>query len=60
VCIAQPVLGVLWKWLPRGRVADAVKLAVFAAVLAFIGSLARKGALPRTAPILPGEEIISD
>jgi hypothetical protein len=60
VCIAQPVLGVLWKWLPRSRAADAVKLAVFAAVLAFIGNLARKGELPRTAPILPGEEIISD
>ena len=60
VCIAQPVLGVLWKWLPRSRAADAVKLAVFIAILAFIGNLARKGELPRTAPILPGEEIISD
>jgi hypothetical protein len=37
-----------------------VKLAVFAGILAFIGNLARKGELPRTAPILPGEEIISD
>ena len=60
VCIAQPVLGVLWKWLPRSRAGDAVKLAVFAAILAFIGNLARRGELPRTAPILPGEEIISD
>ena len=60
VSIAQPVLGVLWKWLPRSRAADAAKLAVFTAILAFIGNLARKGELPRTAPILPGEEILSD
>lgn len=60
VSIAQPVLGVLWKLLPRSRIGDAVKLAVFTAILAFIGNLARKGELPRTAPILPGEEIISD
>jgi hypothetical protein len=60
VCTAQPALGVLWKWLPKTRSADAVKLAVFAGILAFVGRLARKGLLPRTAPILPGEEAISD
>jgi hypothetical protein len=60
VSIAQPVLGILWKWLPRTRTADTLKLAVFAGILAFIGRLARKGTLPRTAPILPGEEMISD
>lgn len=60
VSIAQPVLGILWKWLPRTRAADSLKLAVFAGILAFVGRLARKGILPRTAPILPGEEMISD
>lgn len=60
VCIAQPVLGVLWKTLPRTRPADAVKLAVFVGILAFVGSLARLGRLPRTRPIVPGERAVSD
>ena len=60
VCIAQPVLGVLWKTLPHTRPADAVKLAVFAGILAFVGNLARLGRLPRTRPIVPGERAVSD
>jgi hypothetical protein len=60
VCIAQPVLGVMWKLLPRTRAADAVKLAVFVGILAFVGNLARRGVLPRTRPIVPGESAISD
>ena len=60
VCLAQPVLGVLWKVLPRTRGADALKLAVFVGILAFVGNLARLGRLPRTRPIVAGESAISD
>ena len=60
VCLAQPVLGVLWKLLPRTRAADSVKLVVFVGILAFVGHLARLGRLPRTRPIVPGESAISD
>ena len=60
VCIAQPVLWLLWRALPAGRTADAVKLAVFLGILAYVGNLARLGLLPRTRPILPGEVIVSD
>ncbi len=60
VSIGQPVLWLLWRTLPTGRLADAVKLAVFLAILAYVGNLARLGLLPRTRPILPGEVIVSD
>jgi hypothetical protein len=60
VCVAQPVLWVLWKVLPEAPWADALKLAVFVAVLAWVGNLARLGLLPRTRPIVPGEVAISD
>ena len=60
VCLAQPVLWCLWKVLPQTRPADALKLAVFVAVLGWVGNLARLGLLPRTRPILPGEVIVSD
>jgi hypothetical protein len=59
-CVAQPVLGIMWKLLPPTRSADAVKLVVFAGLLAFCGVLAQRGLLPRTRPILPGELAISD
>ena len=59
-CIAQPVLGILWKLLPHTRPADALKLAVFTAIIASIGILSRRGILPRTRPIVPGEAAISD
>ena len=60
VCIAQPVLWLLWRVLPGGGASDAVKLAVFLGILLFVGNLARLGLLPRTRPILPGEVIVSD
>lgn len=60
VCIAQPVLWFLWKALPHTRTADAAKLAVFFGIVGFVGNLARRGVLPRTRPILPGEVIVSD
>ena len=59
-CIAQPVLGIMWKLLPHTRSADAVKLAVFTTILAIFGWLARDGMLPRTRQILPGEMVVSD
>ncbi|MBZ5607905.1 MAG: hypothetical protein LAP38_06600 [Acidobacteriia bacterium] len=59
-CIAQPVLGILWKTLPHSRSADALKLAVFTAIFVTIGLLAYRGILPRTRPIVPGELAISD
>lgn len=59
-CIAQPVLGILWKTLPHTRQADVWKLAVFAGIFAAMGMLAYRGTLPRTRPIVPGELAISD
>ena len=60
VAIAHPVLWLLWKVFPQGRVADAAKLAVFVAILAAVGQMARRGLLPRTRPIVPGEYAVSD
>jgi hypothetical protein len=60
VCIGQPVLWALWLILPRSRVLDGFKLAVFIGILAWVGDLARRGLLPRTRPIVPGELAISD
>jgi hypothetical protein len=55
VCIAQPVLWFLWRALPQTRSTDVFKLVVFVGILAYVGNLARRGLLPRTRPILPGE-----
>ena len=60
VAIAQPVLWLLWKVLPRTTAADVTKLVIFVGILAFIGNLARLGLLPRTRPIVPGELAVSD
>jgi hypothetical protein len=60
VCIAQPILWLLWKLLPETRSFDILKLVVFWGVLAYVGNLARRGLLPRTRPILPGEIAVSD
>ena len=60
VCIAQPILWLLWRVLPRTQASDALKLAVFIGVLVFVGNLARRGHLPRTRPIVPGELAVSD
>ena len=59
-CIAQPVLGVLWKLLPHTRAADSLKIIIFTGLLATVALLARRGILPRTRPIVPGELAISD
>jgi len=60
VSIAQPVLWLLWRVLPRTRTIDTLKLAVFVGILAWVGNLARRGLLPRTRPIVPGELAVSD
>lgn len=60
VCVAQPVLWLLWRVLPQNRPFDALKLAVFVGLLAWMGNLARRGRLPRTRPIVPGELAVSD
>ena len=58
VTTAQTVLLVLWKVLPRGEPGDLIKLIVFTGALAFMGTLAWHGVLPRTRPILPGEIMV--
>src|SRR5205085_2943019 len=55
VAIAHPILWALWKFLPHTRVADVTKLLVFAGILAVVGHMSRRGVLPRTRPIVPGE-----
>jgi hypothetical protein len=60
VCLAQPLLWFLWKTLPETRAFDLAKLAIFWGTLAYVGNLARRGLLPRTRPILPGEVAVSD
>jgi hypothetical protein len=60
VCVAQPMLWLLWKVVPQTQVGDALKLVLFAVTLTFMGNLARLGLLPRTRPIVPGELAVSD
>jgi len=60
VCAAEPVLGLLWKTLPRSHSADIAKLAAFTAILAIAGLLSHAGKLPRTRPIIAGEWAVSD
>jgi hypothetical protein len=60
VCWAQPILWITWKLLPQTRPADALKLAVFVGILSYVGVLAKRGRLPRTRPIVPGELAVSD
>ena len=60
VTIAHPILWLLWKALPHARVADAIKLLVFVGILVAVGQMSRRGLLPRTRPIVPGELAVSD
>jgi hypothetical protein len=60
VAVAQPVLWFSSMLLPVSRTADALKLAIFVGVLAVMGTLAYRGRLPRTRPIVPGEIAVSD
>jgi hypothetical protein len=60
VAVAQPILWIMWKVLPATRLADGLKLAVFIGILIAVGQMARRGLLPRTRPIVPGELAVSD
>jgi hypothetical protein len=50
----------MWRALPQSRTLDVLKLVVFLGILAYVGNLARRGLMPRTRPILPGETVVSD
>ena len=60
VTAAQTLLLALWKTLPHSQSGTAAKLVVFVATLLFMGSLAYRGRLYRTRPIIPGELMVSD
>jgi hypothetical protein len=60
VTLAQTLLMILWKILPRGHVADVVKLVAYVAALIAVGFCATLGLLPRTRPIVPGELMVAD
>ena len=60
VACAQPILWVLWQILPASRLSDGIKLVAFIGILVVVGNMARRGRLPRTRPIVPGEWAISD
>ena len=60
VTVAQTVLLILWKALPETRQGSLIKLTAFVLALAAMGTLASRGLLPRTRPIVPGEWMISD
>jgi hypothetical protein len=60
VTLAQTLLMILWKLLPRTHTADLIKLAVYVAALVLLGVAAAMGLLPRTRPIVPGELMVAD
>jgi hypothetical protein len=60
VCVAQPVLWLMWQLIPLSPASDWAKLIVFLGILAAAGWMARRGLLPRTRPIVPGELAVSD
>jgi len=60
VVVAQALLLAVWKALPATRAAACIKLAVFAGTLVLMVLAARRGALPRTRPIVPGELMVAD
>jgi hypothetical protein len=60
VTLAQSLLMVFWKILPRSHSGDIVKLAVYVAALVALGICAMNGLLPRTRPIVPGELMVAD
>jgi hypothetical protein len=60
VTLAQTLLMVLWKILPRSHSGDVIKLGVYVAALAALGICASRGLLYRTRPIVPGELMVAD
>ena len=59
VATAHPVLWLVWRQLPQTQAYDALKLLIFAGILAGVGTLAWFGRLPRTRPIVADEFAIS-
>jgi hypothetical protein len=60
VTAAQTVLLVLWKLLPLNGATNWAKLWAFAGMLGLMWWIASRGLLPRTRPILPGEQMVAD
>src|SRR5579875_2594398 len=58
--LAQTLLLILWKALPRTHETDLLKLGAYVSALVLVGLGATKGLLPRTRPILPGELMVAD
>jgi hypothetical protein len=54
--LAQSVVLLLWKWLPKTSGADELKLVVYVGILSGMGYLAWRGALPRTNELAVQEE----
>ena len=60
VTAAQTLLLILWKVLPQTPTTSWIKLAAYVGALALMGWIAAQGLLPRTRPILPGEDMVAD
>lgn len=60
VTLAQTALLLLCVGLPKSPANDFTRLCAYLAVLITVGLAAACGMLPRTAPILPGEQIAAD
>lgn len=60
VTLAQTLLLILWKLLPRTHAADWIKLGAYLIALVLLGIIARAGKLPRTRAIVAGELIVAD
>ena len=60
VTVAQTILLILWKILPKTEATNVGKLAIFVGALLLMGVGAVRGKLPRTRPILPGESMVAD
>jgi hypothetical protein len=58
--IAQTLLLLLWKTLPRSPATNQIKLAAFVASLCLVSAAAALGLLPRTRPIVPGQLMVAD
>jgi hypothetical protein len=55
MCIAQPVLWLLYLLLPRNRTTDVLELVVYVGLLGLVAYFSYRGYLPRTQKIVPGE-----
>lgn len=60
VTVSQTLLLALWQILPPTREANVVKLVVFVGATLLMGLAAYRGVLPRTRPIVPGEQMVAD